>query len=770
MLDEKLSILKASRQKLRTYFGKESNDRESRLHDLEANAKRDIQQLKERASKNLGDEKQEILAALERFSGMVEERIRQHREELKNREKELGGNLAGQYQQLADEQLTEEVMQKRMKQNQVEMKIGLSWINRIGILLIILGVAAAFRYTYATWFNDYFKGATFFLLGGVMLAGGEWLYRKKQKTFALGLIGGGIAVLYGSIFFSYFLLDIIGMVPALLLSVLVTAAAVLLSLRYHSRTVCTFGLIGGYIPLYSFVFAIGLEGSAVFAAMGYVLLLNIFILWISFQRQWSIVHSISFVLNMPTMLFLIILSGNAVLDLGYAFLTFLLYLGVTIGFSFRRKVPLHVTDVLLLGFNTFISSAVTYALFYELDWNHLRGLLAILFCLVYFGLGRFAEKRMPKEIQTMLLFYGTSLTFAVLVIPFQFGMEWVSIGWLAEALVLMFYGHASKNKMLQQAGWAIYALCLSVFLIEAAGKRMGADNLVPFFEIKYTAVTIGLLAVPVYYFMQMKKQTALTAPFKSFQKVLDGLKYAAVVNVWIYLIYEAGRIYRENVPGDFEQYTFYGVMMYAFITVGLAYALPKITLLYDRYVRWFAVFLHGAGSLLGLFVTVLLPVMNPVLAENTFTEYMALILLLGFNVLIFLTGRDLLLKYIRSRYMNAEIYPSILSVYLLVILAAFLYVQFRLGDVGVLVSTIFLAVSIGYIFYGFRKQYVYVRRIGLGVTLLATAKLILLDLAFLTEGSKIIAYFCFGVALVGISYMYQRVSSRQEDPSNVSAD
>ena len=49
---------------------------------------------------------------------------------------------------------------------------------------------------------------------------------------------------------------------------------------------------------------------------------------------------------------------------------------------------------------------------------------------------------------------------------------------------------------------------------------------------------------------------------------------------------------------------------------------------------------------------------------------------------------------------------------------------------------------------------------GLGLTLLATAKLVLLDMTYVSAGSKIVSYFVFGVILLGISYMYQKVSSK----------
>lgn len=149
--------------------------------------------------------------------------------------------------------------------------------------------------------------------------------------------------------------------------------------------------------------------------------------------------------------------------------------------------------------------------------------------------------------------------------------------------------------------------------------------------------------------------------------------------------------------------------------------------------------------------------------QNTFIDYLALIVLIGFNVLIFNTGRDLLMAYIRGQYKNFEWYPTILAIYFLAVLAAFLNVQFQLGDVGFVISLVFLVVAVSYILYGFKKRYVYVRRIGLGLTLLSTGKLFLYDLTFLTETSKILAYFCFGFILLGISYIYQKVSSKQSE-------
>ncbi|WKL04337.1 hypothetical protein Q0F98_15205 [Paenibacillus amylolyticus] len=43
------------------------------------------------------------------------------------------------YEHMAEEGLSEETIQRRIRQNRMEMKIGLSWINKVAILLLILG-------------------------------------------------------------------------------------------------------------------------------------------------------------------------------------------------------------------------------------------------------------------------------------------------------------------------------------------------------------------------------------------------------------------------------------------------------------------------------------------------------------------------------------------------------------------------------------------------------------------------------------------------------
>lgn len=125
-------------------------------------------------------------------------------------------------------------------------------------------------------------------------------------------------------------------------------------------------------------------------------------------------------------------------------------------------------------------------------------MLALIFALVYFGLARFIQQRMPQEKQTLLLFYVTSLTFVILIIPFQFGAKWLSMGWLIEGVLLVTLGHLKRFKLVERAGWGIVLLCMFTFVYYDVLVLffMGEQS---YFMLKYSCITLGALLITLYY-------------------------------------------------------------------------------------------------------------------------------------------------------------------------------------------------------------------------------------------------------------------------------
>lgn len=130
---------------------------------------------------------------------------------------------------------------------ELELLIGTSWLNRIGIIAIIAAAAFFLKYAFDNnWIGPAGRVALTLLAGVVLVLGGERYQRRGLPTFGQGLTGGGIVVLYLGMFAAFEIYRLIGFAPAFALMVLITASATLLALRYDSKVIALLSLIGGF--------------------------------------------------------------------------------------------------------------------------------------------------------------------------------------------------------------------------------------------------------------------------------------------------------------------------------------------------------------------------------------------------------------------------------------------------------------------------------------------------------------------------------------------
>ncbi len=145
--------------------------------------------------------------------------------------------------------------EKEKKNFVLEKLIGLKGFNFLGIISIFLGIFLVFKTQFRDFFNnDYIKSSGSYLLGIIFLFAGERLYQKKKKHFAVGLIGGGIGILYITTLLSTMYLGLFSMVLGLFISVILTGLVVVLALRYSSQIIGVLALIGGYLPYGAYIY------------------------------------------------------------------------------------------------------------------------------------------------------------------------------------------------------------------------------------------------------------------------------------------------------------------------------------------------------------------------------------------------------------------------------------------------------------------------------------------------------------------------------------
>jgi hypothetical protein len=121
-----------------------------------------------------------------------------------------------------------------------ETRLGGNWLNKAGVLVLVIGIALALGYSYARM-GPGGRVAIGLLLSFAMLGGGMAIEpREPYRTFARGLLGGGWAALYFTVY-AMQALDAARVVynpfAGAFLLLGVAAGMVLHSLRYRSQTV-----------------------------------------------------------------------------------------------------------------------------------------------------------------------------------------------------------------------------------------------------------------------------------------------------------------------------------------------------------------------------------------------------------------------------------------------------------------------------------------------------------------------------------------------------
>ncbi len=155
-----------------------------------------------------------------------------------------------------------------------EARVGLAWLNRIGVLTVVLGVAFFFKYA----IDNGLIGETGRVVLGVAvglaaLALAEFMSRRSHRVYAQGITGAGISILYLSLYSAFGFYHLLPQLVVFALMFLTTVAAVALALYYDAIAIAALGLIGGYLTplvlstnedrpwmLFSYIFILGAGG------------------------------------------------------------------------------------------------------------------------------------------------------------------------------------------------------------------------------------------------------------------------------------------------------------------------------------------------------------------------------------------------------------------------------------------------------------------------------------------------------------------------------
>ncbi len=173
-------------------------------------------------------------------------------------------------------------LREQFDQEEWEAVVGGNWLNKLGVLVLVIGIALFLGYSFA-YLGPQGRVAVGFAVSLTVLLGGIALERRaRYRLFAWGLIGGGWAAVYFTTYAMHGLEAarvIHDPLIAMVLLAIVAAIMIAHSLRYRSETVTGLAYVVGFVTL-----AISpLSGFSLAASVPLVLTL----LFLAHRFSWS---------------------------------------------------------------------------------------------------------------------------------------------------------------------------------------------------------------------------------------------------------------------------------------------------------------------------------------------------------------------------------------------------------------------------------------------------------------------------------------------------
>lgn len=379
------------------------------------------------------------------------------------------------------------------KPRDLESLIGGSVFLWAGIIVVTFAAAFVLRHAFENnWISPTVRVIGGALAGLSLLGVAEHLRRKGLRAYAYVLSGGGLLILYLSVYAAYDFYKLLAQPIAFLLMTGVTAAAVLLSVRLNALPVAVLGLVGGFLtPL---LLSTGQDNQV--ALFTYVSLLDAGVLAVAYFKRWHVLDFLSF-------------AATTLMTLGWAFghyengklwttlfFVTLFFIVYTLLSFFHNVLPRRRSrwfDVALMASNATVYFGFCYALWMQANYTDAAPATQAMLVSLFFGaLFYCARGRCPADRLLAHAYVGAAVTFLTAAVAIQLELQWVTIVWAVEGLMLTWAGLRANEPAARRAAIFVYAVALAHWLgfdVQAYAfnsweLEQGRDYFVPLFNAR----------------------------------------------------------------------------------------------------------------------------------------------------------------------------------------------------------------------------------------------------------------------------------------------
>jgi len=352
---------------------------------------------------------------------------------------------------------------------------GENLLVKLGVVILFIGVSFLVKYAVQQGLLPIQLRLTGAALGGVALLAVGWRLRQRRSEYALALQGGGIGILYLTVYAAFRLFGLIPDLPAFGLLVAISALCGALAVLQESRTLALFGVSGGFVaPLLA---SIGSgDPRPLFA---YYLVLNAAIIGVAWFRSWRSLNLAGFLF---TFLFSTLWGAQFYRPAYFSavepflLLFFLMYVAVALLFAFRQPPDLKgMVDGTLVFGTPIVAFALQAGLVeqyrYGLAWS---ALAAGLLYLALFGALLRSDKLLRPLAEAFLAF---GIVFLTLAVPLACDGRWTSAAWALEGAALVWAGFRQERRLMRGFGILLQFAAAAAFCTDMVRPAVGLPTL-----------------------------------------------------------------------------------------------------------------------------------------------------------------------------------------------------------------------------------------------------------------------------------------------------
>lgn len=335
--------------------------------------------------------------------------------------------------------------------------------GKLGIAVLFLGLSFLVREVIRFgFFPIELRLASAFLAGAVMIFIG-WRLMSTRAGYGLTLQGGGVAILYLTIFAAFRLYELLNAQTAFIVLVVITILGTAIAILQNAQTLAVISLLGGFMAP---VLTSTDSGNHV-ALFTYYAILNAGVFFMAWRKPWRAVHLTGF--------FSTFAIGTAWGGLSYKpelfqstepflILFFLMYLGIGLMYATRHGLhPKKIVDGTLVFGLPVIAFSLQAFLVNPYEYGLAWSALAMGAC---YSVAAWIINKCDKELLRTLTeaFAGISLALLSMTIPFALSATWTGTGWALEGAALIWLGTKQRRLLVRLGGFLLILLASAFFV------------------------------------------------------------------------------------------------------------------------------------------------------------------------------------------------------------------------------------------------------------------------------------------------------------------